>query len=82
MPKSKTLFTEQEFFNETGKQINSEIMLAMRPIIRKFVKQGYRVREICSLIMKASICLEAEFVLEIQHKKLGLKLEGELSESG
>jgi len=62
------LFTENEHFTDVAMQIDTEAACALRPIIKKFLAEGYNIREICHVLIHNAAALEHEFVLEAQWK--------------
>ena len=68
MNNDKPLFTETECFSDAAMQIDAEAARALRPIIKKFLNEGYNIRELCHIIIHNVAAIEAEFVLCGQYR--------------
>jgi hypothetical protein len=61
------LFTEGEHFTDVALQIDTETARALRPIIKKYLAEGYNIREICHILIHCAAGLEHEFILGAQY---------------
>lgn len=57
MEKSKSLFTEREGYTKEASSLDSEVWAALRPILEKYEAEGFKVREIQSVMDAAVSCL-------------------------
>lgn len=48
------LFTEGKYYTEAALNIETEISFAMKPIIEKYLDQGYGHHEVCFLALQAA----------------------------
>jgi hypothetical protein len=62
------LFLDLEHFSDVALQIDTEASQALRPIIKKYLAEGYNIREICHILIHCAAGLEHEFVLAEQWK--------------
>ncbi len=60
----KTLFNEYEAQNNDGKALSNEIEFAIHPIIVKYWKQGFTLREISMTIIMSVTSLISELILK------------------
>ena len=65
MPDNKKLFTEDknESYTEYGIELDKEIYQAIYPIFKKWVKCGFKIREIEYIISKSSIDISLNHLL-------------------
>lgn len=65
----KSLFDVNDRYEERAMLLDSEIAKALRPIFKKYIDQGYSIREIAAIASHTVLDLECDYVLDKSSQK-------------